>query len=376
MDSTISSGSPNTVGDTSLFYGVAIVKSNFFKNGYSYIQLDVVNTENLAMPAYISIPKSIANEPHIQRIFEPIAILSGNVTRFDIFIPITGGISIVQLNLYPSGADPLRIDDDPRFYVIRAGVNSPKDGSTLMLFKEDKEKNVRVYTRDQIDFQKPFAEYEWFGTVLPDATAKIENAVVHLTEEVDSNFIDNATFKVEGLVIPKYKDPYNKNKKHLYFFTNKDGLARLRVEPGLQLSSARLIYWPFSDNISEAARFVVYDNHVFGDGLEVPIPQANPISISKKPDADRFEFTISNSASPRPIKEGGNIYIMVNEQYKKTIPSQSLDNIEFFIDGVGLNTSSSDRPASNTVSYIYIDRNLGVASSRKRSFFVFDKNDL
>lgn len=355
-----------------MMYDVEIKESRLFAGAYSYIQLDVSAQSGSLPPAYIRIPSSLANEPLVQQIFEPAALSpdQGKV-RFNIFFPLPQELERFELKVFPVGTDARHIDDGTPGFSYGLDVSKRSNGSALMLYQENKEKNVRVYSTEDVKNTHPVAEYFWYGTTIPDLTSKIEGAVIHLTEETTTNLIDTASFEVAGEKLVAYADPSNGNKKHLYFFTDKEGLAKLIVRPGAQSTAARMVYWPFDDNSSEAFRIAVYDNGVYGPGLKVPVPVDNPVTVSDTPVSDRFRFTIPNTSPVSTIESGGKIYILVNGVYNQTIDSASSPEINFEINGSGLKTSASSRPESNTVSYIYVDRDGKVSASRKRSFFAF-----
>nr|WP_303049007.1 transposase [Salmonella enterica] len=57
-------------------------------------------------------------------------------------------------------------------------------------------KNVRVYSTTDIRSKKTSFEYFWYGITLPEAIAKINKTVIHLTEERESNVIEMSSFSI------------------------------------------------------------------------------------------------------------------------------------------------------------------------------------
>ncbi|WP_439070507.1 hypothetical protein ACSJL3_005208 (plasmid) [Serratia nevei] len=354
-------------------FKVSVTDYNVYKNAYSHVTLDVSTAMDGAPPAYIEIPSFISNEPQVQKLFEVNTKKTGKNAPylFDIYFPLPEKVTSLYLKIYPLGTDPKKLSDTTPAYIYDLDLSKKKDGSALMLYQENKEKNVRIYSSTEINSRKPYSNYIWYGTILPKATAKINKAIIHLTEEQGSNVIETSSFSIDNRVLHVQNDPANGNKKHLYFFTGQDGKATLTVRPDPVTKSGRLVYWPFADTSSEAMRIVVYDDQIFGTGLQSPIPTQNPITLKIGKNGKSFNFKIPNAT--KTIHKGGYIYILVNGKYMRTIPSTSDDVIDFEITRNGINTSKTEYPESNTIQYIYIDEYGNVKISRKRAFFAFSE---
>ncbi|HHR6391304.1 TPA: hypothetical protein ACS74J_003835 [Providencia alcalifaciens] len=350
-------------------YEVSVNDYNVYKNAYSHVKLNISNFRGGA-PAYIEVPDFISNEPQIQKLFEVKQEgIKGNYV-FDVFFPLPTNVTSLYLKIYPLGTDPTKLTVDTPGYIYLLDLSRKKDGSALMLYQENKEKNVRVYSASDVRLKKPSFKYYWYGTTLPEATAKINKAVIHLTEEQGSRVIDTTSFSIGNETLPVYNDPSNGNKKHIYFFTGASGKVTLTVRPSAVVKSGRLIYWPFADTSSEAMRMVVYDDEKFGRGLQVPIPNKNPTSLKCCLKDQLVKFKILNFN--KRINYGGYIYVLVNGKYKKTIPSTNEDIIEFDVTDDGINSSKTEYPESNNIQYIYTNNHGSVETSRKRAFFVFE----
>lgn len=356
-------------------YECTITTSLIFKNAYSYMQLSVTPKTGTQPARYAALSKAVANDEHVQRVFERNqgTGIGTAAAIFDIYFPLFPPPQTIDVFIYPEGTDPKTIDDRTPSYQYSRLYSTAVNGSALLLGLEDKEKNVRLFPTagSGTDIVQPPATYSWTGTTLPDATDRISDAIVHLTELYRTTLMQNATFKANGASITPVLDP-STSKYHLYFKTGTDGMATLDVLPGNVPCSGHLIYWPFADNASEAARIVVYDPYRFGVDIFGPIPDQNPVTIKDHQTKDGPSFTIQNKASPQAIDDSGSIYFVVNDGYEKTVQATSDPVIHVTvstrqIDGAPV----TQLPQSNTARYIYAKENGGVATSPKYSFFAF-----
>jgi hypothetical protein len=359
-------------------YTVKVDAQSIFVMAYSYVQLRATYPgDGTAVAQYASIPVSVANDEHIQRVF--VRNQPSNPkddTIIDIFFPRLAGLNTLDVMIYPAGTNPTAIDENtPGFlYSVDLTTYPQLEGSTLLLGLEDKEKNVRVLPID--DTISPPAlspSYTWTATILPDATAKVSGAIAHVTELFDTNFIKNNSFTAataNNLV--KTFDP-SRSKYHLYFRSGTDGSATLSIAIPQTPSWGHLIYWPFADNASEVARIVFYNQNRFGPNLFGPDPQKNPITLSDYSDTSGPIFNIRNAQDPKAIKAGpdNSIYFLINDRYEKTLPSQSADIFETMTSTKLIIGSAGSLPQSNTARIVYVENNGNVSSSPKYSFFAF-----
>ncbi|SCD25321.1 hypothetical protein [Brucella inopinata] len=353
----------------SLIYTPTVLQSIFFENANSFIQVRFTQTNGAKAAKYVRIQDEFAYNTQIQKTFEmntSQSTASGNV--FDIYFPLLQGYNSITLNIYPDGADPLKLDSEIEFGQVNLPLSPINSGSALLLGLEDKEKNVRVLPLTGSAGQP--ASYLWTATILPDATARIANAVIHVTNLYDTNFIALAKFKANGQDIQPTFDP-SEQKYHLYFQTRAFGTATLEVTPGDKPCWGHLIYWPFADNVSEVARIVIFDPSILGSNLFGPVPDKNPIKLSDYTPPDGPSFTIQNDATPRTISDTGFLYIMVNDKYEKTVQASSQASINFIISTQLINGSSGSQPQANTSRYIYAKENGDTNASPYYSFFAY-----
>lgn len=357
-------------------YIVTVTGGFAFKNAYSLLSINVAPKSGTQPARYAALSKTIANDEHVQRVFECIPGTGTGTTpaSFDIYYPLFPLPQTIDIFLYPDGTNPKTIDDQTPSYQYSTMFTTGNNGSALLFGLENKEKNVRLFlkTGSATNIPQPPATYKWTGTILPDATARVQNAIVHVTELYRTNLIENVTFTANGTPITPIMDP-STSKYHLYFLTGTDGIATLNVLPGSTPCSGHLIYWPFADNSSEAARLVVYDPYQFGIDLFGPIPNQNPVTIKDQQTRDGPSFTIQNMASPKAISsDNGNIYFIINDKYEKTVPATSDPHIPITVSTRQINGAPiTGLPQSNTARYIYVKENGEVATSPKYSFFAF-----
>lgn len=357
-------------------YSANVTGGNTFKNAYSLLKFDVTPISGTPPARYAALSKTIANDEHVQRVFERISGTGVGTlpASFDIYYPLLPLPQTVDVFFYPDGTDPKNIDDQTPSYHFSTTFTSGSNGSALLLGFENKEKNVRLFptTGSSTTIPQPPATYTWTATILPDATARVSNAIVHLTELYRTNLMQNVTFTANGTPITPVIDP-STSKHHLYFSSGADGLAILTVQPGNIPCWGHLVYWPFADNASEAARIVIYDPYLFGDGLFGPITDKNPVTIEDQQTIDGPSFTIQNNVTPQVVtSESGSIFFVINDRYEKTVSATSDKAIHItastrYIDGAPI----TELPQSNTARYIYTKNNGEVMTSPKYSFFAF-----
>lgn len=368
-------------------YTVNVVSTAFFKNAYSHVSVAITPTGNMEKPGFIAIPSSIANEVHIQSVFEPAPVQSvAGAVQFDVYFPMLANLSSLKLKVFPQHADMISVNDDTPAFSYVVNITNPRAGSALMLRQEDKERNVRIFQTSGTDpamrAGPTTADYFWIGQTTDDPPVVTPGAIVHLTEEQPSSLIRNLDIKKNGKPVPVYSDPKNGNKAHLYFTTDavKEGKGQeseavITVSPRNQPVGGKLIYWPFSDTSSEAARIVVYDPSIFSAGFFEPIPVKNPITISSGSSCDTARFIVLNDLSGKQnISDGGLMYSIVNDNYDNAISSSSKSRIEIEVSNKYISTK--DNPNPNSIRHIYVSENGSVYSSRKRTFFVFKGIDI
>ncbi|WP_284247885.1 hypothetical protein [Brucella sp. bbatCR03] len=357
------------MSNATLNYTITTSQAIMFDNANSYIQIQVSPLDGSSEAAYVELPDEVANDRHIQKMFS--STEGGTVTNgvlFDIYFPRLPNLSSMPIKIYPAGTDPSLINESTPFFSTTLSLGSAMAGSALLLGLEDKEKNVRVLPRTGTPAQP--ASYTWTATILPEATSRIINAIVHVTDLYDTNFIKSVNFKANGVDISPIIDPLT-GKHHLYFKTLANGLATLEITPTGIACWGHLIYWPFADNASEVARIVIYDTDRFGLGLFGTIPDKNPITLSEYTPPNGPSFTIHNDASPRAIDDGGSLYFLINDSYNITVPSSSNKNIKITASTHSINGSTGESPQANTARYIYTKQNGDTLTSPKYSFFAF-----
>ncbi|MDH7790308.1 CHRD domain-containing protein [Ochrobactrum sp. AN78] len=353
-----------------------------FINGFSRASIIVTPDENTKPPAFARIDGDLPNDSHIQRAFEKSPRQSGiqKTVLFDIYFPMLRGMNNLSISLYPSGTDPKNITENTPGVRCNIPLNATLEASALLLNQDNKERNVRVF---QVANAVPgnaegnkSVEYFWTGRDLKNPSTIIRNAIAHVTEEHDTFLIKSLMFRQRDSStsaftdLPIFIDPSNSDKAHLYFLTDDTGIARLDVFPKFTPAGGHLIYWPFADNTSEAARIVVYDPTMLANDLFEPIPTKNPVTVSADKACDIPTFNIRNDDAK--ITENGRVYLLINENYDNSIFSSSKKTITMNSSNKFIETSNKDLPQSNTARYIYVAEDGNVNISRKYSFFAYE----
>lgn len=354
----------------------------FFINGYSRATIIVTPDANTPPPAFARIDGDLPNDSHIQRVFEksPRQADIQKTVLFDIYFPMLRGMNNLSISLYPSGTDPKNLTENTPGVTCNIPINATLEASALLLDQENKERNVRVF---QVANAVPgnaegnkSVEYFWTGRDLKNPSAIIRNAIAHVTEEHDTFLIKSLLFRQKDSSksvltdLPIFIDPSHNDKAHIYFLTDDTGVARLNVFPKFTPAGGHLIYWPFADNTSEAARIVVYDPTMLANDLFEPIPTKNPLTVSADKACDIPTFSIRNDDAK--IADNGRIYLLINDSYDNSIFSSSNKKITMNSSNKFIETSNKELPQSNNARYIYVSEDGNVNISRKYSFFAYE----
>lgn len=354
------------------------INENYFNNSYSSLKLSVQPKSQKKPAGYVALPDSIAHTGHVQKIFPPTSIGRDGSAEFDIYFPLLKGLTELPLKVYVEGVDPAEITEDTPYMLYTVKIENKKSGHALMLYQENKERNVRVFqTTDSTtvnqEINKP-ANYVWYGRNLDNASEVIVDAIAHITEEKDTSLLDilNLEKIADGKTsnIRVSKDPSNNDKAHIYIHTDQTGGVTLRVSPSDVPGGGKLIYWPFANNISEAARIAVYDPDTLAKDFTAPIIRKNPITVGNDTVCDVPVFDITNR-NPKRIKDNGRLYLLINGNYDSSITTQGNDTLTVSGSSRFVNTSTVDLPQSNDAQYLYVAENGTISTSDKYSFFAY-----
>ncbi|MRN51372.1 hypothetical protein GJU94_16370, partial [Brucella sp. 10RB9214] len=118
----------------SLIYTSTVLQSILFENANSFIQVRFTQTNGEKAAKYVRIQDEFAYNTQIQKTFEmntSQSTASGNV--FDIYFPLLQGYNSITLNIYPDGADPLKLDSEIEFGQVNLPLSPINSGSALLL---------------------------------------------------------------------------------------------------------------------------------------------------------------------------------------------------------------------------------------------------
>lgn len=356
-------------------YSVTASRQLFFKNAYSYVRLRVNTRVGDPIPSYVALPLGLANDQHVQAAFEPApdSFLPPNDIEFDVYFPLIDGMTKLDLRIFPQGSDPRTLDSNTQFFLFSVPLTGVRVGNAFLLGLENKEKNARVLptANSSPSLALPPISYLWTGSSPDDISLRILDAIAHVTEEKRTGLIGNSNFTNNGVSIPVYRDPVEGGKPHLYFRTNVQGFADLRLIPGNTPTWGKLIYFPFAIETSEVARVVIFNPNILAKGFEEPVPVKNPVTLNKPAQStgDIPIFNIDNSN--QNIKADNELYLLINDIYDRVQLSSSDATIQITATSRFIQTSTGALPNKNDVRYLYVTGTGEVKASRRYAFFVF-----
>ncbi|WP_374844750.1 CHRD domain-containing protein [Paenochrobactrum glaciei] len=351
---------------------------NYFANSYSGLTLSVQSKSNAEAPAYIALPDTITNTHHVQKVFAATKKGKDGQAEFDVYFPLLNGVSEIPLKIYTESVNPAEITQETPYIPYLVQIENKKSGHALMLYQENKERNVRVFQTTGSMPGNPegykSVDYVWYGRNLDNASQVLVNSIAHITEEKGGSLLTSLNLQqVSGGMasdIRIFNDPANDNKAHLYLQTDQTGLATLRLSPTDKVVGGQLIYWPFANNISETARIVVYNPDSLSKDFIAPVIRKNPVTIGDNPVCDVPVFDIANK-SPHHIDDNGRLYLLINGKYDTSIVTENSDSLRVSGSGRFVNTSTLDLPQPNDAQYVYVAEDGTVGTSAKYSFFAY-----